>query len=116
METTYDVPMTLRRGSTVADFERWGSLAGAAVLIAFGFSRRSLPGVWLVAAAAPLAYRGLAGQWPELPSRVEPWGAPQARRALSGARGIHVRESVRLERPLAEVYRFWRASKTCPGS
>ena len=71
METTYDAPMTWRRGSTVSDFERWGSLAGAAILIAYGFSRRSLPGAWLVAAAAPLAYRGVAGQWPPLPSRIQ---------------------------------------------
>jgi uncharacterized membrane protein len=114
METTYDVPMTSSRGSTVADVERWGSLVGAAVLVAYGLSRRSLPGAWLVAAAAPLAYRGLAGQWPQLPSRVEAWGAPQTRRALAGSRGIQVRESVRLERPLAEVYRFWRTLENLP--
>jgi uncharacterized membrane protein len=33
---------------------------------------------------------------------------------LSGDRGIHVRESIRLEKPLDEVYRFWRRFENLP--
>jgi uncharacterized membrane protein len=33
---------------------------------------------------------------------------------LSGARGLHVRESVRLELPIAHVYRFWRRLGNLP--
>jgi len=33
---------------------------------------------------------------------------------LSGDRGIHVRESVRIEKPINELYRFWRAFENLP--
>ena len=36
------------------------------------------------------------------------------RAALGGERGIHVRESVRLEMPAADVYRFWRRLENLP--
>jgi uncharacterized membrane protein len=34
--------------------------------------------------------------------------------ALSGERGVHVRESIRLEVPLADVYGFWRRLENLP--
>ena len=34
--------------------------------------------------------------------------------ALGGERGVHVRESVRLEVPVADVYRFWRRLENLP--
>ena len=34
--------------------------------------------------------------------------------ALAGDRGVHVRESIRLELPVAEVYRFWRRLENLP--
>jgi len=37
-----------------------------------------------------------------------------SRAALSGDRGVHVRESIRLERPIDEVYRFWRRLENLP--
>ena len=77
--------------------------------MAFGLSRRTVPGMCLAVAATPLAYRGLAGSWPSSIGR-----SGDTRAALSGHRGIHVRESIRLERPLEEVYRFWRRLENLP--
>jgi uncharacterized membrane protein len=34
--------------------------------------------------------------------------------ALAGRRGIHVRESIRLEEPVSQVYRFWRQLENLP--
>jgi uncharacterized membrane protein len=34
--------------------------------------------------------------------------------ALSGSAGIHVRESIRLELPIDEAYRFWRRLENLP--
>jgi uncharacterized membrane protein len=34
--------------------------------------------------------------------------------ALAGTRGIHVRESVRLERPVTDLYRLWRRLENLP--
>jgi uncharacterized membrane protein len=82
-------------------------------LIAFGITRRSVPGLLLASAAVPLAYRTIGGRWSPFS------GAPalpddDTRVALSGARGIHVRESVQIERPVDEVYRFWRRLENLP--
>ncbi|MCA1559735.1 MAG: SRPBCC family protein [Acidobacteria bacterium] len=99
----------------LGDMERWGTVATASALIAYGMSRRSVRGVCLAVAATPLAYRGLAGRWPPyLSSVIGPGHGSDTRVALSGDRGIHVRESVRIERPLGEVYRFWRQLENLP--
>jgi uncharacterized membrane protein len=91
----------------IREIERWASLAAATAVIAYGFSRRTVPGVALAAAAAtPFAYRTLAGKWP--------FENGDTRTALSGARGIHVREAVRIEKPVTEVYAFWRQLENLP--
>ena len=97
---------------TVGDLERLGAATTAGLLVAYGVSRRSVPGVVLAAAALPLAYRGVAGHWPGYLTLDVPRAITA--RALSGNRGIHVRESVRVERPLPEVYRFWRRLENLP--
>jgi uncharacterized membrane protein len=98
-----------RRSIDFRELERWTSLAAATAVMAYGFSRRNAPGVWLAAAATPLAYRGIVGKWPFANGR-----AADTRVALSGGRGIHVREAVRIERPVNEVYAFWRQLENLP--
>ena len=83
----------------------------AAAMVAFGLSRRSVAGVVLAAAAAPLAYRSLTGEWPGL---ANGFARADTRVALAGSRGIHVREAIRLERPRHEVYAFWRRLENLP--
>jgi len=83
----------------------------ATAVVAYGLSRRSVPGVAIAAAAAvaPLAYRGVTGTWPSFSN-----GASDTRVALAGDRGIHVREAIRLETPLEVVYVFWRRLENLP--
>jgi len=77
-----------------------------------GASRRSVGGACLVASSVPLLYRGISGHWPAVLNRhVQP---DSTRAALGGERGTHVRESVRLEKPVADVYRFWRRLENLP--
>jgi hypothetical protein len=93
----------------IREIERWASLAAATAVLAYGFSRRSVPGVALAAAAAtPFAYRTFSGKWP--------FENGDTHRALAGDRGIHVREAVRLEKPVSEVYAFGVSSRTCRAS
>ena len=94
-----------------SEVERWVTLATAGALMAYGFTRRTVPGVCLAVAAAPLAYKGIAGVWPAFNGAIT---SDDTRAALSGNRGVHVRESVRLEKPIAEVYRFWRSLENLP--
>ncbi len=99
----------------VVNIERWGTLAGAALLMTYGVTRRSIPGLCLAAAAVPLAYRGLSGRWPPVMTGTTPRdNAERLRRMLAGDGGIKVREAIRLVRPLAEVYRFWRRLENLP--
>jgi uncharacterized membrane protein len=103
MQTT--LPEIPHRPS-IGALERVAALTTATAVVAYGLSRRSLPGVCLAAAATPIAYRGLAGEWPRTRNGHTPRAATRA--ALGGKRGVHVREAVRLEKPIDEVYRFWR--------
>ena len=95
------------------DLERLGALAGAAALVSYGLHNRgSMTGLMMVAAATPLAYRGVTGRWPGplgVAARSE-----TTRAALSGSRGTRVQESIRLELPIAEVYRYWRQLENLP--
>ena len=96
------------RSSDVHELERWSSLAAAAAVMTYGVTRRTIPGVCLAIAATPLVYRGLVGRWPF-------WrGDHDTRTALGGGRGIHVREAVRLEKPVHEVYGLWRQLENLP--
>jgi uncharacterized membrane protein len=97
---------------SVADAENWLALGTGALLLIVGASRRSLIGACLAASSAPLLYRGVTGRWPDvLNGHVQP---DSTRAALAGERGFHVRESVRLELPVADVYRFWRRLENLP--
>jgi len=96
----------------VSDAENWLAVGAAALLLVAGASRRSAIGACLVVSSAPLLYRGITGRWPDvLNGRT---GANGKRAALGGARGIHVRESVRLEVPVVVAYRFWRRLDNLP--
>jgi uncharacterized membrane protein len=83
--------------------ERWISLAAATVMIGYGVSRRSAFGLFVAAAAAPLAYRSIAGKWPWFDDR----------RASAGA-CVYLRESVRIGRPADEVSALWRQMDNLP--
>ena len=103
---TYSAAPSSLHGNTY-ELERWAGAAMATAVVAYGLSRRSLKGVAIAAAVAPLAYRGVTGAWSMN-------GSADTRVALSGDRGIHVRESVRLELPLEAVYVFWRRLENLP--
>jgi uncharacterized membrane protein len=96
------------------DLERLGTIATAAALMAYGLTRRTLPGFCLAVAAVPVLYRGLAGDWPAPLRSLPRFGEDDTRVALAGSRGIHVRESIRIEKPVAEIYAFWRRFENLP--
>jgi uncharacterized membrane protein len=97
---------------SIGALERIAALTTATAVVAYGLSRRTVPGVCLATAATPLVYRGLAGDWPHLGNGHT--AQARTRASLGGDRGIHVRESIRLEQPIAEVYRFWRRFENLP--
>jgi uncharacterized membrane protein len=93
---------------SLSDAENWLALSAGTALLLYGASRRSTAGAWMAVSSMPLLYRGMTGQWPGRRA------SGHTRAALADARGIHVRESVRLEVPVEQVYGFWRRLENLP--
>jgi uncharacterized membrane protein len=97
---------------SLTDAENWLVLGTGALLLLGGASRRSMFGACLAVASAPLLYRGVTGHWPLGLNGHRP--GEDTRAALGGSHGLEVRESTRLELPIADVYRFWRRLENLP--
>jgi uncharacterized membrane protein len=98
--------------SSLSDAETCLALGGGALLLFVGASRRSVAGALLAVSSAPLLYRGITGHWPARANGLTP--SDNSKTALAGTRGVHVRESIRLEVRLADVYGFWRRLENLP--
>lgn len=98
-----DSPAALR------DAERWAALGAGMVLLIAGASRRTAFGAGLAVASGLMLYRGLAGHWPvNAPN-------PEAITSTLGLnREVDVRESFRIERPVADVWQVWRRLGNLP--
>jgi uncharacterized membrane protein len=84
---------------------------GAAVLV-WGASRRGRSGRWLAAASLPFFYHAFVGRWPQRAFARD--ANEETRRELGGSGGVRVHEAIRLERPVSEVYAFWRRLENLP--
>ena len=122
MEVTATTYQEREHGGRV---ERWLSLVAGGALAAYGLKRRELPGGAAAIAGAALLYRGATGRWAPGISRgnghARMYGTgviadrgSDTREQLGGSRGIHVEESVTINRPLSELYRFWRNFENLP--
>lgn len=100
------------RPTSLGDAAKWFTLGTGALLLVLGASRRSAAGAWLAVSSVPLFYRGITGCWPAIVDGY--FRSGETKTALAGDRGIHVREAIRLERPLADVFRFWRRLENLP--
>ncbi len=103
----------------VADVERWASALGGAALAAFGVKQlkeRSPAGAALAAAGTALMYRGATGHCPVYSAAgINTADAhDDTREHLAGARGVNVDEVVTINKPAAELYRFWRNFEQLP--
>lgn len=87
--------------------ERVVSSIGGGVLLLLGLARRSLPGLALAALGGSLLYRGLTGHC----GLYQRLGRSTARRQ---DRDIYVEKSVTINRPVTEVYRFFRDLQNLP--
>ena len=101
---------------SLEDLQRFVALGNGVVLLLFGMKKRSLAGVCLAAASAPLLYRGLTGRWPVLPGTGDRSDrkAAEALGALESGGGLKVRDAVQLELPVEEVYGYWRQLDNLP--
>ena len=106
----------VRGRRNISDAERWVSMLAGVGLTAYGLSRRRLAG-WAVASmGALLVRRGMTGHCDtyELLGLNTAGTREDTRRALGGTAGIRVDESVTINRPISELYRFWRNLENLP--
>jgi uncharacterized membrane protein len=113
----------------VGNVERWFSMLSGGALAAYALKRRDTPGGVAAIAGAALLYRGATGHC----DLYEKLGVSTARehshargtgviadrgsdtrQQLGGSRGIHVEEALTINKPIAEVFRFWRNFENLP--
>lgn len=104
-----------RASRNVGQWERWGSVAAGAALLAYGLRRRKKTGAGMVLAAMPLLERGVTGHC-RLYDRIGVNRADHSdtRRALGGSAGVHIDESIVINKPVRDVYLFWRRLENLP--
>ena len=112
-------------GVNVGRAERWLSMAAGSALAAYAARRRDLSGGLAAIAGAALLYRGSTGHCAinaaigrdsahgDASAAIADFGS-DTREQLRGRRGIHVDESVTINKPIGEVYRFWRNLENLP--
>ena len=111
--------MNARERMNIGRVERWLSMVAGGALAAYALKRRQLPGGAAAIAGAALLYRGATGHCDvyqalgidRSDARISGgYGTgviadrgSDTRTQLGGARGIHVEESVTINRPLADL-------------
>jgi uncharacterized membrane protein len=105
-----------RSGRNISDVERWVSMGAGAMMTAYGLSKRRTTGLALAGLGALLFRRGMTAHcdvYQAIGVNTAGTGA-DTRRALGGPGGVIVDESVTINRPVSEIYRFWRNLENLP--
>ena len=100
----------------LSEVERWASIAAGAGLALYGLTRLKSAG-WLYAGIGGLLLRRGVTAHCDLYEAVGMNTAStrgDTRAALRGSRGVNVLESVTINRPVADLYRFWRNLENLP--
>jgi uncharacterized membrane protein len=106
----------VRSGKNISDLEKWISLVAGAGLTLYGVSKARRGGWLLAGLGGMLIERGTTGHCRVYEAfNVNTAGTgSDTRRALGGSAGLNVDESVTINRPVAELYRFWRNLENLP--
>jgi uncharacterized membrane protein len=106
--------------TNVGDTERWVSAVGGGALALFGLKRGGLGGVLLAALGGGLVYRGVTGHCSGYAALGvstaddRPAGEGPAEPHAYFERGIHVEESVTVNRTPWELYDYWKNFENLP--
>ena len=102
------------RWENVGGIERWASAAIGAGLLLTALARRDRGSAVAAVAGGALLFRGASGHCPVNSAMGRNSAHANTREALAGNRGVHVKESITIGRPLDELYRFWRNLENLP--
>lgn len=100
----------------ISNVERALSLAAGGVIIGYALtkSRRENISLGAVTTATGLIARGVTGYCPVSAVAGRNTHERSTRAALAGSRGVHVRETIIIDRPAPELFRFWRDFANLP--
>jgi uncharacterized membrane protein len=99
----------------VATKERINSVVGGAVLLLIGLRRRTTFGALMAIAGGALIYRGVTGHssvYAALGKNTAEEDTPEPQEFFE--HGVHVEQSVTIDKPADEIYRFWRQLDNLP--
>ena len=102
------------RGRNISDIERWVSMGAGTMMTAYGLSKRRASGFVLAGLGALLVRRGMTAHCDVYQALGLSTAGSDTRRALGGPAGVIVEESVTINRPISELYRFWRNLENLP--
>jgi uncharacterized membrane protein len=100
--------------TNVGSNERLLSLAGGALLVLFGVRRRSLPGALLAVAGGMMIQRGWTGHCSVYQAMGMNSNQDGAEPEEYFERGIHVEQSVTVQRSPEELFAYWRNFENLP--
>lgn len=106
--------------TNVNETERWISLIGGTTLAAYGLARRDRGGLGLAAIGGVLLWRGATGHcdmYQALGINTSERGYAKGTGSDKGVPyelGIRIDEEVRVNRPAAQLYKFWRNLENLP--
>jgi len=105
-----------RSDRNLSELERWASIAAGAGLAVYGLTRLKRNGWMHAGVGALLLRRGVTAHCDvyEALGMNTAANADDTRAALRGSRGVNVLESVTINRPISELYRFWRNLENLP--
>lgn len=99
----------VRSGNNISDLEKWISIAAGSALALYGLARARKNSWPLALLGGMLIQRGATGHchvYEALGINTAGTG-DDTRRALGGEAGVNVEESVTINRPIEDLYRFW---------
>lgn len=105
MEQVTNQPNPQDQSQGVADSERWASIIGGSAMVLMGLQQRSLRGAIMALAGGSLAYHGMQSD-KSLTDKVAD--------ATGVNKPIRAEKTVTIQRPVEELYTYWRNFQNFP--
>ncbi|MEP6535212.1 MAG: SRPBCC family protein [Bryobacteraceae bacterium] len=106
--------------TNVKQSERWASIISGGTLVAFGLAKKNWTGAGIAALGGGLLWRGVTGHCDAYQAlgintaRVRRGKGTGRNVSVPYELGIRVDEIVRINKPVTEVYSFWRTLENLP--
>jgi uncharacterized membrane protein len=100
--------------NNIGDYERWLSAAAGLGLLGWGLRDRSWLGLLSTGTGAALLYRAATGHCPVYEALSLDTAEHRDAVAVPARQGVKVEESIVIDRPAADLYRFWRQLDRLP--